>query len=513
MAFQRRAGGSAGSATLIPIASGCCGTAGLSGQLFEFMVMANSLEHDTIRGRTGGLQQVSAGWLGPAFQSPIAPVLYLPIEALAHEFDSRLLLSCLAVESGMTVIIGQKQLMLHNIPWMRPGIILFNTLTTGDAGEMRLARDNGYRIAAIDEEAPGFIAKNEGLHWVSREAVDASDVVFAVGSEHRDFLAERFPCDDDKYVVAGNPRWDLLRPEFLHRYDDEVKRIQREHGRFFLISTNLDLTNSDQGSLETVIRKLENAQRLDRRRQADRYYIGEHLILEVGSQNGFHALLRMLPKRFPHHRFIVRPRATENASAWERIALDTPQVIVANRGSIIPWIIAADALVHTYSATGVEAFALGKPAISFRPTYSHILENYLSSQVNTIASTPEQVMAQLQRIVERNARSYSYPPEFRTVFERHFAAQRGPLASEMIIRALRSKFASDSSANDQHWQLLPRYRRRMLMKSHDARLASELHRPVIVERLAWFGRQLGCARSPTVEDCGEHLFLLRQERP
>jgi hypothetical protein len=111
--------------------------------------------------------------------------------------------------------------------------------------------------------------------------------------------------------------------------------------------------------------------------------------------------------------------------------------------------------------------------------------------------------------VDRNARSYFYPAEFRTVFERHIAAQRGPLASELIVRSLRSKFAFQSSGNDQSWRSLPRYRRRMLTKSDDAKIAAELNRPIIVGRLASYGQALGCAKSPAVEDWGEHMFLLR----
>ena len=470
------------------------------------MAMSNSLGHNTLHGRFGGLKPVSVGRPSPVDKLRTAPLLYLPVEALADELESKLLLSCLAVKSGISVVIGPKRSMLRAIPGAQPGVILFNAMTAKVASHMRLARDNGFRVIAIDEEVAGLIVRNDGLRWVSQEAVDASDVVFALNGEHRTFLAERFSCDHEKCVVVGNPRWDLLRPEFLQRYDGEVEEIQKEYGRIILISTNLSLTNTCERSLEAAIRRFEDSQLLDHRRQADRYYVGEHLVLEVGTQNGLRALLRMLPKGFPHHKLIVCPHANEHAGAWQQVAEETPQVEVVRRGSIIPWIIAADSLVHTYSTAGVEAFVLGRPAISFRPTYSHILENYLSSQVNVIASTPEEVVIQLQRIVQRNARSCCPPAEALALFERHVAPQRGSLASELIVKSLRSKFEFASNINDQSWR--PVSRCRMRIKSYDVELAADLNRPTIVERLAWYGRELGCTRSPAVEDCGEHMFLL-----
>jgi surface carbohydrate biosynthesis protein len=460
-----------------------------------------------LHGRFGGLKPVSVGRPSPVDKPRTAPLLYLPVEASADELESKLLLSCLAVKSGIGVVIGPKRSMLRKIPGMQPGVILFNAMTAEVAAHMRLARDNGFRVIAIDDEVPGLIVRNNGLRWVSQEAVDASDVVFVLNGEHGTFLAERFSCDHEKCVVVGNPLWDLLRPEFLHRYDGEVKEIQKEYGRIILISTNLSLTNSRERSLEAAIRRFEDSQLLDHRRQADRYYVGEHLVLEVGTHNGLRALLRILPKRFPHHKLIVRPHANENAGAWQQVAEEMPQVEVVRRGSIIPWIIAADSLVHTYSIAGVEAFVLGKPAISFRPTYSHILEDYLSSQVNVIASTPEQVVTQLQRIAERNARSCCPPAKVPALFERHVVSQRGALASELIVQSLRSKFEFASNTNDQSWRSVSRCR--MRTKSYDVELAADLNRPTIVEGLAWYGRELNCTRSPVVEDCDEHMFLLR----
>ena len=127
-----------------------------------------------------------------------------------RELESRLLLAAVACEAGMEVVLGQKWLLQKNIPQMPPGVLLFKTLTNRDALAMREAHAHGYRTAAIDEEAPGIDPRTGGLRWVSADALAQSDVIFALGEDHRDALAEKYPQQAAKLEIVGNPRWDLL---------------------------------------------------------------------------------------------------------------------------------------------------------------------------------------------------------------------------------------------------------------------------------------------------------------
>src|SRR5262245_45796518 len=151
------------------------------------------------------------------------PFLDLPVEVAARELDAKLLLAAFAVGAGYEVVIGQKWLMQRNFTRMPPGVVLFKTLTALDAKAMQAAHAAGHRIVSIDEEIPGLIARNEGLRWVAPTAVAACDIVFAVGEEHLEALLWKLPEERDKYAVVGNPRWDLLRPEFARSHTPEIE--------------------------------------------------------------------------------------------------------------------------------------------------------------------------------------------------------------------------------------------------------------------------------------------------
>jgi surface carbohydrate biosynthesis protein len=435
------------------------------------------------------------------------PFLYLPVEVAARELDAKLLLAACAVGAGYEVIIGQKWLMQRNFGRMPPGIVLFKTLTAIDAKAMQAAHAAGHRIASIDEEIPGLIARNEGLRWVAPAAVAACDIVFAVGDEHLEALLWKLREYREKYAVVGNPRWDLLRPEFARAHGPEVERIRSEYGRFILINTNLGFTNSGKGTTEQMVRKLERGGKFDRRRTADAAFLAEHLRLERASLAGIKSLLPRLAAAFPEHRIIVRPHPGENAPPWQAIVAETPRAQMVRQGSAVPWILASDLLIHTYCTTGVEAFALGRPAICFQPVESPVLGNYLSPQINFAARTPEEVIERAAAIIAAGD-GFAYPAEYRARFDRSFAAQSGAFAAERIVQQLTERFgvAPMRDAARALWQPGRGYIRHVLSKKHNRRLMPAIAPAEIERRLQRFAEATARPRRFTVEPCGERVF-------
>jgi surface carbohydrate biosynthesis protein len=435
------------------------------------------------------------------------PFLYLPVEVAARELDAKLLLAAVAVGAGYEVVIGQKWLMQRNFARMPAGIVLFKTLTAVDAKAMQAAHAAGHRIASIDEEIPGLVARNEGLRWVAPAAVTACDVAFAVGEEHLEALLWKLPEQRDKYAVVGNPRWDLLRPEFARAHGPEVERIRSEYSRFILINTNLGFTNSGKGTTEQMVRKLERGGKFDRRKPEDAAFLEGHLRLERASLAGIKNLLPRLAAAFPDHRIIVRPHPSENAAPWKAIVAEVPRAETVRQGPAVPWILAADLLIHTYCTTGVEAFALGKPAICFRPAESPVLDNYLSPQINFAVRTPEEVIERATAIIAAGD-GFAYPAEFRARFDRSFAAQSGAFAAERIVEQLSERFGVTPTRDAARALWRPRrgYIRHVLSKKHNRRLMPAIAPAEIERRLQRFAEAIGRPQRFTIEPCGERVF-------
>ena len=152
----------------------------------------------------------------------------------------------------------------------------------------------------------------------------------------------------------------------------------------------------------------------------------------------FQRLIPLLEKEFPSYTIVVRPHPTESQDIYERIAAQCQRVRVTNEGNVVPWLMATRALIHNGCTTGVEAFIMGVPAISFRATvndfYDHgfyRLPNLLSHQCFDF----EELRITLEKTLAGELGAAN-GEERQALVEHHLAATEGPLACERIIGVL-----------------------------------------------------------------------------
>jgi len=441
---------------------------------------------------------------------PIGPFLYLPIEVASRELHAKLLLSYFAVDRGYEVIVGWKRVINKNLRAMPPGIVMFKTLTARDGAAMAKARAAGHRIVALDEEVPGLVATKQKLRWVAKESVVASDVIFAVGEDHLDALRQFHPDHAERYRVVGNPRWDLLRPELRGSHAEEVAAIRRQYGRFILINTNFAVLNSSRRTGDETRKWFADTGRVDLSKPEDVIFLDEIFAMERANTAAVHELVRALPARLPDHRVIVRPHPIERAETWGELLRDVPRAQMVREGAAVPWIMASDVLIHTNCTTGVEAFALDKPAISLRPTALAVNDVYLANRINYVTATADETLVQLDRLIGPGAAWSGYPAELRATFDRFFAGTHGPFACEHILDALTDAFGLQLSPHPRvpAWRPQTGYRQRTRTRKHHVQVMPEIDVAGVQQVLQGFDRALGRERVCQVEPCGQLVFHL-----
>jgi hypothetical protein len=149
----------------------------------------------------------------------------------------------------------------------------------------------------------------------------------------------------------------------------------------------------------------------------------------------FRALVPVLADAFPRHNIVVRPHPSEGHEVWRDAAGDHDNVHVLNEKSVIPWLIAASALVHNGCTTAVEAAVLGMPAVAYRPLTAEGLDPALPNSLSYEAFDRDELLWKLRAILagELGLRDDSGQ---RALLEQHIAALEGPLASDRIVDAL-----------------------------------------------------------------------------
>lgn len=437
-----------------------------------------------------------------------AGYLYLPVEIAARELDSKILIAHFAVLQGLEVIVGQKWLLQENLPYLPRGLWLYKTLTPADAQHMEAAKLYGNKIAAIDEEIPGLGENAGGLRWVARAALEACDRVFCLGGMHRQVLMNKFPDYTEKYLLKGNPRWDLLRPELRAYYREEAEQIRHDHGPFILINTNIGLMNSAKNTPDEVVNTLVRHGKINLDLAEDRTFIKDLRAFETSNLQSCLELLPKLSAAFPDHKLILRPHPTERPETYHDVLAAVTRAELATSSTAAPWIFAADAVVHTSCTTGTEAFALGVPAISYQKLNSPLLKNYSSNLLNFTARTAEDVIALLQHIFAKDRGADHYDEDKQKVFRTFFSAQDGAFASERIAAACAEILAAAPLKKTRAcWRPVSGYRQKIKRTDYQFQLFPDYKLSEIRKRIEKISHILGHDR-PTiaVAKCGDGQF-------
>jgi surface carbohydrate biosynthesis protein len=304
----------------------------------------------------------------------------------------------------------------------------------------QIMRKLGHEIVAWDEEALVHLPPDTYFsRRLSPVAMTFVSHMLAWGQENSE-LWKQYPHlpDGAEIHVTGNPRNDLLRPEIRHYYLKTVEEIRKRHGDFILINTNFNHVNAFYPGLNLFVPpdkpgekpRYGRAAKGMSREYAEGLRDHKQAILEQ-----FQQLIPALEQTFPGYNIVVRPHPTENQEIYRQIAAGCERVEVTNEGNVVPWLMAAKALIHNGCTTGVEAYVMGIPAISYRAAVNdyydygfYRLPNLLSYQCFDF----EELRLTLEKILAGELGAAG-GDERQTLVDQYLAALDGPLACERIV--------------------------------------------------------------------------------
>jgi surface carbohydrate biosynthesis protein len=266
--------------------------------------------------------------------------------------------------------------------------------------------------------------------------------LFAWGQDNAD-LWRQYPSlsPETPIHITGNPRGDMLRPEMRDFYAKEIKELRKAYGDFILINTNVNHVNAfypHQNLFLPVKRPGEEPRFGKAARGMSREFAEGLRTHKQAVFNDFKELIPSLAKAFPDRTLVVRPHPTENHEVYSKIAASCERVRVTNEGNVVPWLIAAKVLVHNGCTTGVEAYAMGVPAISYRKSVNEYYDNGFYRLPNLLSYQCfnfEELRLTLEKIFAGELGAAD-GAERQSNIDRYLAAQDGSLACERIVDVL-----------------------------------------------------------------------------
>ncbi len=446
--------------------------------------------------------------------------LILPVEIQRREFDAKLLLACIAAENGRTSFIGCQQAVkraLHRLP---PSIFVAKGVTKLAARfHFAHASRHGHAVVASDEEALVYMTRETHMRRkVSEKAMGAAHAFFAWGEDNAEIWRAAPGYGGQPLFVTGNPRIDLLRPGLQQYFHAKAEALRQSHGNFLLVASNFGIVRPffprpvpEWPDDEDVVPADRVGTLDDPALLAHRAYI----------MQAFKTLLPTLTRRFPDLRIIVRPHPSEDPDHWQQAIQGCDNVSVIGEGSVVPWLMAAGAILHNGSTTAVEGFLLGRPAIAYEPIRHPIYDLPLPNLLSHQATCGEKVIELVETVRER---PFDPTPE-QVALVRHFVADGdGSLAAERIVTALDE--LTESGVVETRRAAQPRFHRlrgdlRNVRRAPGRWLRADgwqgyvhhrfpdLSRHEVEGRVRRFGKALGRFQDLSVRECGRNIFEIR----
>lgn len=372
-----------------------------------------------------------------------ASTLIIPVENQVRELDAKLLLSCVAAERGFPVVIGSRAYIHFEAASLPRGIYLAKSMRRLSNSMFRILRMLGHEIIAWEEEAlvhpPADTYYSLRLSPITMKNVSH---FFVWGQENFELIKQYPQLPENLPIhITGNPRGDILRPELRAYFSEEVEQLRKTYGDFVLINTNFTNVNPFIPSVGLFI-PTKDGEKTDCRGQggigmsdafAEGLWHHKKAIME-----SFKQLIPALEHAFPDVTIVVRPHPSENQQIYHDIAAQCQRVKVINKGNVVPWLLASKTMIHNGCTTGLEAYALGVPAISYLACFDEYYDydfqglptklSYQSFNFDELAETLSRILQGEQGVADGEER--------KKLIDYYLAAQQDRLACERIIDVL-----------------------------------------------------------------------------
>lgn len=318
--------------------------------------------------------------------STVKPFI-IPVETQVREFDAKLLLACVAAERGIPAYIGFQNRIRDRINTLPAGIYLAKSLSLRKTRIMRILDRLGHDIYAWDEE--GLVHQPPYVYYdrrMSKQSLTFLSGLFAWGQDYKEMVENSPDYDGTPIFSTGNPRVDLLHPKARSFFDNEVAAIRNRFGQFVLLNSSFGTSNT------AAINPADKPPNAAAMRKSDIFWKAQ----AVFRQELFSLYQKMclkLAENFPNRVFIVRPHPAENLENWKELVAPYSNLKIENKGSVAPWLLACDMMIHNGCMTAVEGALLGTTVLAYQPLSSDEFDRHLPNSISIKCETLEEVFA------------------------------------------------------------------------------------------------------------------------
>lgn len=324
--------------------------------------------------------------------------IFIHYETKVREFDGKLLLISHLLKQFDKVYFGsfagiQREALCHN-----NGIIIFKSISKVKIPFYDELKRRGFILILLHAEGGFYYKEDKDIlkSLYNSELLEYIDLNFLFGETIKknilELCGEKF---DNKTIVSGEPRFDLLKPKYRGFFEKIVSSIKKQHGDFILINTDFPLVNSYVGNNKLFEYLLSEPTYSEGFRQG---IIKKAKILSIVISSFLDAI-KYISGNYPNLDFIIRPHPSESEQFYTDQFKGIHNVYVSKKHNVASWILASRGVIHYDCTTGMEAALAGKPVISFLPEKDDDLLVWLPVELSKKVFTKEELSFEITNII------------------------------------------------------------------------------------------------------------------
>ncbi len=356
--------------------------------------------------------------------------LILPVETHVRELDGKLLLAAVAAEQGRESYVGSQNEIRARIGQLPRGHFIAKGFASEKGRFLSILQRLGFNVLAWDEE--GLVHPAPEIYYkrrISAGSLAYLDGVYSWGPDYTKLFTGMPFYDGTPIYEVGNPRLDLLDSRVNQFFATDAANYKAKYGPFILLNSNFGRVNSavkrsrDKGVAGHLTDPILDAQWLA--------MVEYRKILYHHFRNMFSGLC----EAFPDHQVILRPHPAERIESWQDIPAKYNNAHVVYEGNVLPWLLAADILVHNGCTTALESALLGKPVIAYMPITSDVHDWHLPNSVSHKVEDMATLSSVIRDHLDESSRLVVTPAQ-RTALAPFVHFNEAKLCSDEIVAVL-----------------------------------------------------------------------------
>jgi len=349
-------------------------------------------------------------------------LLYLPVEIISRELDAKLLFTLAVLQEDFSVVIGDQNEILKIAQYGPSGIFFWKNLRFKNKWITDLITRR-HEVVVLHEEGLVYLDIGAYAESIDRGLLEDLRYFLTWGVTQATSLKAHYPEFADKFVVTGNPRFDLFHDPMADIYRRLSLKYKEKYGKYILINSRFAMVNHPISSdywISSVIKVHGKSKQ----------FLSEYVEYCTIIVSEFNLLIVRLAEEFPDHTVVVRPHPAEAVDAW--VFDNHKNVVVTGEGNVLEWISGAELIIHEGCTTGIESSAMGVKTIVFKPVSDERFDIDLPNSIGIQAVSINEVIDITRGRFE--SKKYKY---FEDAAIQHIANWSEPSSVDSILNVLK----------------------------------------------------------------------------